>query len=97
MKVTIISIVIDAFGTVTKGQLKGPEDLEVGAEWRPSKLHHCWELPEYWEESLRLEEIYCHSNSSERESADADVKTSKGVNNNSNNDPLKNYRLSNYS
>ena len=30
MKVTIIRIVIGAFGTVTKGLLKGLEDLEVG-------------------------------------------------------------------
>ena len=30
MKVTIIPIVIGAFGTVTKGLLKGMEDLEVG-------------------------------------------------------------------
>ena len=30
MKVTIIPIVIGAFGTVTKGSLKGLEDLEVG-------------------------------------------------------------------
>ena len=30
MKVTIIAIVIGAFGTVTKGLLKGLEDLEVG-------------------------------------------------------------------
>ena len=30
MKVTIIPIVIDAFGTVTKGLLKELEDLEVG-------------------------------------------------------------------
>ena len=29
-KVTIISIVIGVFGTVTKELLKGPEDLEVG-------------------------------------------------------------------
>ena len=29
MKVTIIPIVIGAFGTVTKGLLKGLEDLEV--------------------------------------------------------------------
>ena len=29
MKVTIIPIVIDAFGTVTKGLLKGLEDLET--------------------------------------------------------------------
>ena len=30
MKITIIPIVICAFGTVTKGLLKGLEDLEVG-------------------------------------------------------------------
>ena len=30
MKVTITPIVIGAFGTVTKGLLKGLEDLEVG-------------------------------------------------------------------
>ena len=30
MKVTIIPIGIGAFGTVAKGLLKGPEDLEVG-------------------------------------------------------------------
>ena len=30
MKVTIIPIVIGAFGTVTKGLLKGLEDLDVG-------------------------------------------------------------------
>ena len=30
MKVSIVSIVIGAFGTVTKGLLKGLEDLEVG-------------------------------------------------------------------
>ena len=30
MKVTIVLIVIGAFGTVTKGLLKGLEDLEVG-------------------------------------------------------------------
>ena len=30
MKATIVPIVIGAFGTVTKGLLKGLEDLEVG-------------------------------------------------------------------
>ena len=30
MQVTIIPIVVGAFGTVTKGLLKGLEDLEVG-------------------------------------------------------------------
>ena len=32
MKVTIIPIVIGTFGTVTKGLLKGPGDLEVGGQ-----------------------------------------------------------------
>ena len=32
MKVTIIPIVIGAFATVTKGLLKGLEDLEVGGQ-----------------------------------------------------------------
>ena len=30
MKVTIVPIVIDPLGTITKGLLKGLEDLEVG-------------------------------------------------------------------
>ena len=30
MQVTIMPIVIGAVGTVTKGLLKGPDDLEVG-------------------------------------------------------------------
>ena len=30
MKVTIVPIVIDVLGTITKGLLKGLEDLEVG-------------------------------------------------------------------
>ena len=54
-------------------------------EWRPSKLQNCWEWPEYIEESWRLEEICCHSNSSERPSAKTHVKNSQGVNNNNNN------------
>ena len=32
MKGTIVPIVISAFGTVTKGFLKGLEDLEVGGQ-----------------------------------------------------------------
>ena len=30
MKVTIVTIVIGALGTIIKGLLKGPEDLEIG-------------------------------------------------------------------
>ena len=40
MKVTIIPIVIGAFGAVTKGLVRGLEDLDKEDEWRPSKLRH---------------------------------------------------------
>ena len=43
---------------------------------RLSKRQRYWERPEYWEESWRLEETCCHSDSSEKLSANADVKSS---------------------
>ena len=66
MQVTIIPIIIGAFGTETKGLLKGMEDLEVGGWEEIAKQLRYWERPEYWEESWRLEETCCHSNSSEK-------------------------------
>ena len=39
MQVTVIPIVIGAFGTVTKGLLKGLKEL-LADEWRSSKLLH---------------------------------------------------------
>ena len=72
MKMTIIPIVIGAFGTVTKDW----RTWNLADEWRPSKLQHYWERPEYWEESWRLEETCSHSNPSERPSPDAVVKSS---------------------
>ena len=44
---------------------------------RPSKLQHYWDRPEYLEESWRLEEIWCHSDSSGKSSANPDVKNSQ--------------------
>ena len=69
MKVTIVPIVIGAFGTIIEWFLK-----------RLFKWQHCWERPESWEESWRLRETCCHSNSSEKPSANTDVKNSIGVN-----------------
>ena len=54
-KVTVIPIVIGALGTLIEGLVKGLKDLEIRGEWRPSKLRHCWDRPEYWEESMRIE------------------------------------------
>ena len=82
MKVSFIPIVIGAFGTVTKGRLKGLGDYRLENEWRPSKLQHYWEWSEYWEESCRLEDTCCHS--SEKPSAKSDVKNSQWVNNDNN-------------
>ena len=57
-------------------------------EGRPSKLLHYWERPECWEGSWRLEKTCCHSNSSEKPSANANVKNSQEVNNNNNNNKI---------
>ena len=73
MKVTIIPVVIDCFGRVTKGLLKGLEDLEVGGRVETIQTR---ERSEYGEESWRLEETCCHSNSNERPPANAYVKNS---------------------
>ena len=74
MKVTFIPIIIGAFGTVTKRLMKGLEILEMKADWGLSKLLHYWDRAEYWEESWRFEETCCHSDSSERLSANGDGK-----------------------
>ena len=61
MKVTIILIVIGAFGPVTKGLLKGLDDLEIGgrvetiqttALLRTSRI--LGRVLETWEDSLSL-------------------------------------------
>ena len=83
MKVTIVPIVIGALGTVTKGLLKGLENLEVGG--RVETIQTTALLRMAWDESWRLEETCCHSNSREKPSANTDVKNSKGVNNNNTN------------
>ena len=74
VKVTIIPIVIGAFGTVTKGLLKGLKDLEVGGRVETIQTTALLKRSEYREESWRLEETSCNTISSERPSANADVK-----------------------
>ena len=45
-------------------------------EWIPSKLQHCWERPEYWDESWRHKETWCYLKTRERPSVNGDVKNS---------------------
>ena len=63
-KLTIIIIIIDW----------GKEE----DEWRPFKLLHYWERPEYWGVSRRIKETCCCSNSSERLLANTYAKNSQG-------------------
>ena len=68
MRVTVIPIVIGAFGIVLKG-LEKRKKWKLEEESRPSKLQHCWDRPEYWEEPWGFEETCCHSAPSGRPSA----------------------------
>ena len=67
-------IAIGALGTITKGLLKGLEDLEIGKWVETIQRQHCKEQPESWDESWRLEETWCYSNSSVKPSVNTDVK-----------------------
>ncbi len=81
MKVTIIPIVIGAYTTINKGLLKGLEDLEVGGRVETIQTTSLLRTARILR---RVLETCCHSNFSEKPSANADVKNSKRVNNNNN-------------
>ena len=68
MKVTITPIVIGAFGTVTKGLLKGLEHLEVGGRVETIPTTALLRTARILRRVLRLEETCSQSNSSERPS-----------------------------
>ena len=81
MKVTIVPIVIGSLGTILK---------------RPGRLGNWWTSRDYPNDSIAengqnadtspgREETCCHPDSSEKPSANTDVKNSNGVNNNNNN------------
>ena len=80
MKVMIVPIVIGAFGTITKGLLKGLKDLEAGRRVETIQMAALLRTARILK---RVLETYFHSNSSEKPSANTDVRNSKRVNNNS--------------
>ena len=88
MKLTIMPIVIGAFGTVTKGLLKGLEDLEVGGRVETIQTTALLKMARILRRVLGIEETSRHSISSKRSSAYADVKNYNN-NNNNNNDKKK--------
>ena len=74
MKVTIILIVISAFGTVTIGLFKGLEDLNVGGRVETIQTTALFKTTRI---QRRILETCCHSISSEIPSAYDDVKNSE--------------------
>ena len=81
MKMTIIPIVIGAFGAVTKGLFKRLVDLKVGGRVETIQTTALLRTTSILR---RVMETCCHSNSCERPSDNIDVKNSLGVNNNNN-------------
>ena len=71
MKVTIVPIVIGAFGKLTKGLLKGLKDLEVGGWVETIQMTA---LPRTDRILSRVLVTCCHTKSSEKPSANTDVK-----------------------
>ena len=74
---TFIPIVDGAFGTVSKGLLKGLENLEIGGRVETIQSTVLLRTARILR---RVLETCCYSNSNERPSANVDVKT-QGVNN----------------
>ena len=79
MKATIIPIVIGALGKVTKGLIQGLEDLEIIGRVETFQTTALLRSARILRRVLEIEETCCHSNSSERPSANADAKNSHGV------------------
>ena len=76
---------IGAFGTVTKGLLNRLEDLEIRGQVETIQSTELLSTATILRRSWRLEETCSRAKSSERPSANADVKNSQGLNNNNNN------------
>ncbi len=74
MKVTIKPVVIGAFGTVTKGLLKGLEGLELGGRVVTIQSTTLLRTARILR---RVRETWCHSGSSERLSAKTEEKNSQ--------------------
>ena len=64
MKVTVMPIIIGALGTVTKGLVQRLKDLEIRERVETIQTIASLVRPEYQEESWRLVNTCCHSNSS---------------------------------
>ena len=75
MRVTVIPFVISALGTIPKCFVKGLEDLEIRGQ-----VEYIIKISQNTKKSPgKIDEIYCHSDSSESPSVNPGVKNSPGV------------------
>ena len=79
MRVMVILIVIGILEMIPKGLESGLGELKIGGQITTIETTAVLILPEYWEESWRLEETCCHSNSSKSVSANTGVENSQEV------------------
>ena len=85
MKVTIVPIVIGALGTITKGLLKGLEDLEIGRRVETIQTRALLRTARILRRVLETWGSLLSLKLSVKPSVNADVKNSKGVSNNNKN------------
>ena len=76
MKVAFIPIIIGALGTVNKGLISRPEDMEITGQ---AESIQTTALSRSARILRRVLETCCRSNSSERPLGNADMKNSQGV------------------
>ena len=77
MKLTVIAILIGAFGEVTKRLIQGLDDLEIRGQVDTIQTTALFRLARTLKESRKLEETCFHSDSSDKPSANAGVKISQ--------------------
>ena len=78
MRVLVIPIVVDALRTVIKSSGKRLKELETRERIETKQTRALLRSVLYPEVSLRLEETYCHSDSSERPTINAGENNSQG-------------------
>ena len=84
MKVAVIPIAIGAFGTVTKGLLKGLEDLEIGGRVNPIQTTALLRTDKILRRVLETWGDLLSLKLQGKPSTKTDVKNSQGGNNNNN-------------
>ena len=80
MRVTVLSILVGAFGMVPKDLEKKLKELEIRGRIETIQIQNCWDHLKYLEESWRPNDTCCHLDFNERPLANTGGKNSWGTN-----------------